>query len=515
MDRETSWTSGYVTELEYTYGYYRELSPGLLRLACVSAGIAPPSTKHLRYLELGFGQGLSINIHAAAVDGEFWGTDFNPTQVTLARALAQASGSGANLFEDLFAELAARPDLPEFDIIGMHGIWTWISDENSRVIVDLIRRKLRAGGIVYISYNCLPGWAPAVPLRHLMKLHADFAAEASGLLAKLDGAVSFAQQVIDSGALFFRGNPAVAERLKRMSALDRHYLAHEFFTHDWRVMPFSDLARWLDDAKLNFVASAHLLDHVEAVNLTEAGQKLLSSISHPVLRQSVRDYFVNQQFRRDIFAKGYRRLTPLEQNEALRQQAFVLLINADEVPMKVTGSLGEASLQEEVYRPVIQALAEEGYAPKTLSQLAANPKLNSISAPQLVQVLLVLTGAGYVHPAQEPSKRARANCAAMNRFVCERTRSSTEISFLASPVSASGIPLPVFQQLFLLAGQQGRRTPKEQAPFVWELLRSQGRLVVKDGNTLKSPEENLDELLKQATDFADKRLPVIKALGVA
>ena len=184
MDRETSWTSGYVTELEYTYGYYRELCPGLLRLACVSAGIAPPSTKQLQYLELGFGQGLSINIHAAAVDGEFWGTDFNPTQVTHARALTEASGSGAKLFEDSFAEFAARPDLPEFDIIGLHGIWTWISDENSRVIVDLIRRKLRAGGIVYISYNCLPGWAPAVPLRHLMKLHADFAAEASGLLAK-------------------------------------------------------------------------------------------------------------------------------------------------------------------------------------------------------------------------------------------------------------------------------------------------------------------------------------------
>jgi SAM-dependent methyltransferase len=119
---------------------------------------------------------VSVNIHAAAVDGEFWGTDFNPSQVMLARALAEASSSGAKLFEDSFAELAARPDLPEFDIIGLHGIWTWISDENSRVIVDLIRHKLRAGGIVYISYNCLPGWAPAVPLRRLMKLHADFAA---------------------------------------------------------------------------------------------------------------------------------------------------------------------------------------------------------------------------------------------------------------------------------------------------------------------------------------------------
>src|SRR5690349_12588894 len=80
-DDQMDWTSGYVTEVEYPYGYYKELCPGILRLACLKVGIAPPTAKPLRYLELGYGQGLSINIHAAAVEGEFWGTDFNPTQV--------------------------------------------------------------------------------------------------------------------------------------------------------------------------------------------------------------------------------------------------------------------------------------------------------------------------------------------------------------------------------------------------------------------------------------------------
>jgi SAM-dependent methyltransferase len=515
MDRDTDWTAGYITELEYTYGYYRELSPTLLSLACLNAGVAPPSTKHLRYLELGYGQGLSISIHAAALDGEFWGTDFNPAQVAHARAIAEASGSGARLLEDSFAEFAARADLPEFDIIGLHGIWTWISDENSRVIVELIRRKLRAGGIVYISYNCLPGWAASVPLRHLMKLHADFAAEASGLLAKLDGAVNFAQQVIDSGALFFIGNPAVAERLKRMSGMDRHYLAHEFLTHDWRVMPFSELAHWLEGAKLNFVASAHLLDHVEPVNLTEAGLKLLAGISHPILRQSVRDYFVNQQFRRDIFAKGARRLSPLEQLEAFRAQAFVLTAHADDIPMKVVGSLGEAGLQEHVYRPIIASLADNAYAPKTLGQLASDPKLSSIQFPNLVQAALVLTGGGYLHPAQEPPRQARARCGALNRYLCQRARSTGNVAFLASPVCAVGIAVTRFQQLFLLATHQGRKSPEDQAQFVWDLLAAQGQRLLKQGKTLASAEENMDELLKQATEFAEKRLPVLKALGVS
>ena len=73
-----------------------------------------------------------------------------------------ASGAAAKLFDQAFAEFCARPDLPDFDFIGLHGIWSWISDENRAVIVDFIRRKLKVGGVLYISYNTQPGWAAIV-----------------------------------------------------------------------------------------------------------------------------------------------------------------------------------------------------------------------------------------------------------------------------------------------------------------------------------------------------------------
>jgi SAM-dependent methyltransferase len=510
-----TWTAGYVTEIEYTYGYYRELSPSLLRLACLSAGIAAAKANHLKYLELGFGQGISINIHAAAMEGEFWGTDFNPSHATHARELAEASGSGAILLDASFAEFAARADLPEFDIIALHGIWTWISEENSRIVVDIIRRRLKVGGLVYISYNCLPGWAPAIPLRHLMKLHAGLAAEATGILGKLDGAVEFARQVVDSGALYFRANPAVEQRLKSLAAQNRNYLAHEYFTDDWRLITFSDMARVLDEAKLSFVGSAFLLDHVEAVNLSEAGQKFLATINHPILRQSVRDYLVNQQFRRDIFAKGWRHLSILEQAEAFRQQSFVLLTPPGDIPMKVTGSLGEATLNEQPYRPMIESLASDDFVAKSLSQLAQkNPKLASLPFVQLIQAALVLTGAGHVHPAQEPASQVRARCAELNRHLCERARSSENITFLASPVTGSGIGVSRVHQLFLLAQRHGKAKPNEQANFAWEAFSSQGQRLIKDGKVLETTHENLAELSLQASEFAEKRAPLLKALGI-
>jgi Predicted methyltransferase regulatory domain len=276
------------------------------------------------------------------------------------------------------------------------------------------------------------------------------------------------------------------------------------------------MSRVLEDAKLDFVASASILDQVDALNLSEAGRKLLSGISHPILRQSVRDYLVNQQFRRDIFAKGSRRLSTVEQAEAFRQQPFVVLTAPGNIPMKVSGSLGEATLDEPFYRSLIESFANEGFAPKTLGQVAAqHPKLASAPLGNLIQAALVLTGAGHLHPAQVPSRKAQARSPALNRRLCERARSSDAFTFLASPVTGGGVPVNRQQQLFLLAAHNGKRTPSEQAKFAWDTLEPQGSRVIKEGKTLETPEENLAELSREAEEFAEKRAPILKALGVA
>ena len=95
------WTSGYVAEIDYTHGYYRELAPGLIDYALILGGYEPPDRTSMRYLELGYGQGLSVNIHAAACPGEFWGTDFNPATRPTPRAWrrfpTRARGSSTTL----------------------------------------------------------------------------------------------------------------------------------------------------------------------------------------------------------------------------------------------------------------------------------------------------------------------------------------------------------------------------------------------------------------------------------
>ncbi len=361
----SDWSAGYVTDVGYTFGYYTELNPLRLRLAFLNAVQAFPEVGAA--CELGFGQGMSANIHAAASGIRWYGTDFNPAQASFAQETAAVSGAGAELFDQSFAEFCNRPDLPDFDYIGIHGIWSWISDENRKVMVDFLRRKLKVGGVLYISYNTQPGWAAMVPMRDLLTAHSEvMGAPGQGIVSRIDASLAFAEKLLATNPAYARANPQVADRIKKIKAQNRNYLAHEYFNRDWLPMSFACMAEWLSPAKLSFACSAHYPDHIDPINLSTEQQALLKEIPDALFRQTVRDFCVNQQFRRDYWVKGARPLSGPAQNEALREQRVILVQPRADVSLKVTGSLGEAALQETVYVPVLDDLAK--HLPKSRGQ---------------------------------------------------------------------------------------------------------------------------------------------------
>lgn len=507
-----NWTSGYIADVGYTFGYYSELNPQRVKLAFLNAGLIPPAFGTA--CELGFGQGLSANIHAAASGCSWHGTDFNPAQAGFAQELASKSGSNAHLFDDAFDAFANR-DLPDFDYIGLHGIWSWISDENRKVIVDFVRAKLKVGGVLYISYNTLPGWGTFAPMRHLMTEHAEvIGADGVGIVSRIDGALEFTEKLLATKPLFARANPLIDERIKKIKEQNRHYLAHEYFNRDWHPMHFGTLAQWLEPAKLTYACSAHYLDHLDTVNLTADQQAFLKDIHDPMFKQSVRDFMVNQQFRKDYWIKGARTITAFEQTEHLRAQRFIMSGYRPDLSLKVNGALGEATLSESIYAPILDLMAD--YKVRSLAQMEQALKDKTISFAQLNQAVLVLCGNGAISAAQDDAiiAQSKKHTEKLNTHLLLKARSSNDISYLASPVTGGGILVGRFAQLFLLALQKGKKKPEEWAQYVWDTLAVQGQKIVKEGKALETPAENLTELKEQANTFAQKQLPILKALQI-
>ena len=505
--------AGYMTDIGYTYGYFPEMNPMRVRLAFLNAGLVCPVFGAA--CELGFGQGLSVNFHASASVTTWHGTDFDPAQTGFAQELALVSGANAHLYDEAFDEFAKR-DMPDFDYIGLHGIWSWISDENRQVIVDFIRKKLKVGGVVYISYNTLPGWGAFAPMRHLMSEHAKvFGTAGKGIFSSIDSALDFSEKLLETNTLFDRTNPLVADRVAMMRGQNRHYLAHEYVRPNWHPMHFADVADMMHVAKLSFACSANYLDHVESVNLTIEQQSFLKDIKDPMFRQTVIDFMVNQQFRKDYWVKGARQLNALEKVEMLRLECVVLTTHPTYVEFKVSGAIGELPLTEQVIKPVVDVLTD--HKPHKIGELEKAVMKDGVGFAQLLETIMLLTGLGHLSSVQSDDfiEKVKKQSDLINKRLILKSRVSGDISYLASPLTGGGIYVPRFAQLFLLAQQQGKKIPEEWAQFVWQILSSQGQKIVKEGKTLETDADNLEELTTQALEFAAKQLPILKALQIA
>jgi len=509
----SDWTAGYRTDTEYVHAYHGELNPLRARVALTNAGIACPAF-HTAF-ELGYGQGLSVNMHAAGSPVAWYGNDFNALQAANAQELAAASGAGAQLTEESFAELAKRRDLPDFDYIGLHGIWSWVSSSNRKLVTDFIRRKLKPGGVVYLGYNTTAGFASFEPVRQLLLQHSRvMGVKGRGILPRVGDAVEFAERLFALNPPFVRLNPVASESVKTLRRKSKHYLAHEYFNLDWQPMHFAEIAEQLHGAKLEYGCSAHYMDHIGNSNFTIEQQRFLQEIPDTVFRESVKELMLHQRFRKDFWVKGARRLTTGERRQRLRRLRFVMTALRTEIPQTVKGVMGEARIDTESFRIVLDQLQDHSVL--TLGEIEKSAAGSPISLSELMDALLVLSGLGVVQPAHEEvvAKKTRAQCAALNLHLLQQSLSRADCAYLASPITGGGIPVNHVQQLFLLARHEGHKKPGQWAAFARQALAGlEQKLVVKD-KVLEDPTEQLDALDRVANDFARAKLPTLRKLLV-
>jgi len=331
---------------------------------------------------------------------------------------------------------------------------------------------------------------------------------------RIDQALDFVDKLLGSEPRYLAANPGMAERVGALRQLSRSYLAHEYFNRDWHPMTFAAMAESLAEAKLNFACSAFALDNVDAIHLTAQQSAILQEIKDDVLRQTTRDFMVNQQFRRDYWVKGTRRLNLEQQTRQLDALRVVLVQPAKNVQLTVKGALGEASLQEDVYRPLLAVLSD--HQPHYVRELRQLPNGRAITTGVLLQALVVLAGKGAVSVAQEDeaTEQAQESSQRLNQHLMAQARGSGDIQFLSSPVTGGGIPVGRLQQLFAAAMSSGISDAEGLAAYVWEIFAAQGAKVNRDGQALESAEDNQAELLRLARIFLDEQWPLLKALRI-
>jgi SAM-dependent methyltransferase len=489
-------------QVDYIHDYQPSLNPLRARLALISAGVSPPRIDTA--CELGFGQGVSLNIHAAASSVQWFGTDNLSSHASRARELARASGSAITIYGEPFDGFADRhPELPDFDYIALHGVWSWIADRDRQAVVKFVKRKLKHGGVLYLDYYTLPGWASFLPLRQLLNSRAHSSDKSTGNYAdRVRDAFDFVGRVLSLDPGLEQRLPLGVERYQQFRDRGPQYLQHELFSADWELTDFAAVRRQLSAAGLTFACSANFSDHTEVTSLTVAQRQLLAGLRDGDLRESVRDFFVSRRHRYEYWIKGEHPLSSESRDSLLRDERVVCVTSASDLPAKARTvlELNRSGEDEEVaYRPVMSTVSGRGS--RSLGEIEDALRPQGISLRRILRAVQLLTDFCYLEMAQgsAAAARVRGACDRLNQHFLEEAARDAGSLVLASPVTGGGILLEGMERWFVRAI---RKAKDKRAEWIEEAAMALAATF------------SQAEIERQSLIMEHERLPILRALQV-
>lgn len=526
---DSRYADGYVVDVPYLPGFYPQLAPASLNDVALCNDVAPVSVHEpFSYLELGCGFGDTLlTLAAANPHGRFTGVDINPVHTRAMRQRVERTGlANVQVAESGFGTLPAT--LPPQQFITMHGVFSWVAEHVREQILAIARDLLAPGGLLLVSYNALPGWAPLLPARRLIRELAEAATGDS--CQRVQAALAVAREMRGAGAPHFAQNALAASMLEDVGGHDPAYLAHEFLNDNWTAFDFPEVAARFEAAGLEYVGALPLANNLPAL---WPGTHLLRFLppGDRVTAEARSDMLMNQSFRWDVYSKRPRRFTDAADRLTATGGAGVRLTDASlALPWSTTLAGRELTVDGPPHDRIVGLLRER---PRTIRELidlvagadAARDAAGVFSEIDLAAAIGMLRFDPHPLPLIEaPSVEARASRGyvvpdAFNRDVLSSLHGEVKSVTLASRRTGTGHGMRVLSAIVLASLADIESAHVESDAF----LRAVDDRVVKrglplavrsTGRPITDPAERYEAVRAICADFVRLLLPELLQLGI-
>jgi SAM-dependent methyltransferase len=505
----------YVNDVPYVRHYIGDLSPARLRLVAALNGALPPPARDFDYCELGCAHGDTLAALAAAYpDARFVGVDLSAAHITSAKRLARDGGlENIGFLERDFADLVEE-DIGEFDFIVAYGLLSWISPEKRKALLDFAKAKLKPGGLLYVSYNAMPGWASVEPLRQLLLSPSSGATDST--LERAQRGVAFAQSMAAAGAEYFSKNPAASEMLETMAKAGLPYVVHEYMHEHWSPMYFARVAWEMAAQGLHFLGVSPVFLNFRDTAIPESMDAVFAGVTDRATFESLKDFAINEFFRRDVYVKGRVPRSSEATDAYLSTTAWGTLSSALPDTRSVALHHRTVKLDTPIFDALFAAIA--GGA-STFAALAARADLASFGEGKLRAALLKLVISDTALPMQEPGRAAPATLAdgvfcvpsVYNQMMLRRLSSDTPI-VMTSTVAGTAFPISALDGLALRVFTEV--TPPKRVAWIRDFVgKNVLRLAVGD-RVIDDQADQRAVILEAVEKLGAHRLAKLVELGV-
>ncbi|MEZ5832998.1 MAG: methyltransferase regulatory domain-containing protein, partial [Dongiaceae bacterium] len=392
----------------------------------------------------------------------------------------------------------------------------WVSPEVRAGIQRIIRERLKPGGLVYVSYNCLPGWAADSPLQ---KLVYETARHLSGdATQRTQGALKAVEELVGAKFAYFAAAPTAGKMAAKMAERNANYLAHEFLNEYWTPFYCTDVADEMANAKLSFVGSATLAEnHLELLGSEDLQAKIKAQPTQR-LRQLFQDLAQNQRFRRDVFVRGHAQLNRAAIQRNMESQVFGALRDLTPVANVAKVARGEVKFDEKAFPALKAAL---GAGTWSTAELRKEMVARKIAHLDVERTLTLLAATGIAVPCARSSRPAPVPAdpklikipLAANRALLKRVVDTLTPGNLVSTLAGNAISLdPIFGLLLSLGAQPWQDRNELKNRLVAEVKRRRIRF-----NKVAKEDKPLDDAARTGQFFDrfwSEEVPILHRLGL-
>ena len=452
--KKTGEDSGYGPNTEYTWGFYGDMAPISLNHLVMMNGLSPVDLdKPFTFLELGCGQGLTSNIFADLYPhASFHAVDAIKQHIANARAVAQASKLSNIVFHESTFEKLELANLPDFDFIVLHGVFSWVRPEIRDQIIAIIKSKLKPGGYCYVSYNAMPGWSPLMPLREYMNSYAGSLDKP--LLQKAQESLNYMKFLLDNQAGYFEQNPIAKSHFLAMHQHDVTYISHEYFTSFWEPIYAPQAAACLLKGDCHYIGSLPFCMNIPDLSTPPAFRKMLATAPNRLVFELHRSFILNERFRRDVFVKApARRLT----GDIMSDWGDVLFgpsILPENLSFSRQFPIGEVEFSSRIYQ-ILSDILLDGV--NSFADLMQQETLALMGSARVLTALKILCAGHQFSPFRcsyppRPASGAKVALASrLSRYLLETQLCESNYTTLSLSVRGNGEGIDVVNGVYLLA----------------------------------------------------------------
>lgn len=268
-------------------------------------GLSPASPSSASVLELGCGDGTNlIGMAFSNPTARFVGIDASDVHIRTGReALREV---GLDNLELIQADISTVDfGKRRFDYIIVHGVYSWVKEPVRKRIMSIARDFLSDQGVVFISYNVLPGFASLESVRAIARF---FTAPSRSLSDRVARARLAFTQI--GKTLMGQAGPyaqILRDRIDFIATMPDSYVAHEVLAEESTPFYFADFIKTAGAFGLQYLGEPTVAEMLPGT-VPQSSIDTLSRINDQVAQEQVLDFVKGRAFRQTLLCHSGRRL---------------------------------------------------------------------------------------------------------------------------------------------------------------------------------------------------------------